>query len=91
MTLMISSIDPDTVTAASWPISFARSLVLPGGSTNAVTPPSGGILTATVSPLAFDPLGRPLNGTTGVALTAAATFNVSGNTVTVEAETGYVH
>ena len=89
MTVWISSIDPDT--APSWPIVFARPLILPGSSSNAVTPPSGGTLAASVSPLAFDPLGRPLDASTGAALALAATFTVSGNTVTVEAETGYVH
>ncbi len=91
MTVSISSIDPDTITAPSWPIVFARTLILPGSSSNAVTPPSGGTLVASVSPLAFDPLGRPLNATTGAALALSATFTVSGSTVTVESETGYVH
>ena len=91
MTVSISSIDPDTVTLASWPIAFARSLALPGGSSNKVTPPSSATLVASVSPLAFDPLGRPLNAVTGAALVLPATFTVSGSTVTVEAETGHVH
>ena len=91
MTVEISSLDPDTLTPASWPIAFARALALPGSASNAVTPPAGGTLVASVSPLAFDPLGRPLNATTGIALAAAATFNVSGSVVTVEAETGHVH
>ena len=91
MTLTISSIDPDTVTTASWPIAFARSLILPGGSTNVVPAPPSGTLVASVSPLAFDPLGRPLNATTGAVLAAAMTFTVAGTTVNVEAETGYVH
>lgn len=91
MTVSMSSIDPDTITAASWPIAFARPLTLPGSSSNAVTPPSGGTLVASVSPLAFDPLGRPLDAATGAALALAASFTVSGSTVTVEAETGHVH
>lgn len=89
MTVDISSLDPDTV--AAWPTVFARALALPGSAGNAVTPPSGGTLVASVSPLVFDPLGRPLNATTGAALAAAATFTVSGNVITVEAETGHVH
>jgi MSHA pilin protein MshC len=89
MTVEISSLDPDAI--AAWPIAFARALELPGSASNAVTPPSGGTLVASVSPLAFDPLGRPLNATTGVALAGAATFTVSGTVVTVEAETGHVH
>lgn len=89
MTVEISSLDPDAI--AAWPIAFARALALPGSASNAVTPPSGGTLVASISPLVFDPLGRPLNATTGVALVAAVTFTVSGSTVTVEAETGHVH
>lgn len=50
------------------------------------------------SPFAFDALGQPIDPATGAALTAKQTFAVSGVsyngsavTITVEANTGYVH
>lgn len=62
---------------------FDRNLVLPGGSGNQITAPSG----VTLSPAAtliFDPLGWP---------SAAGSFTVSGvaQPIVVEAETGHVH
>ena len=99
MGVWIASADPDSgfPSSASGPVlcgstvtTFPRSLTLPGTGSNAFTPPSNGTLTSTTTTLVFDPLGRPLNST-GAILTTATTFNVSGNTVYVEAETGYVH
>ena len=46
-----------------------------------LTPPSGVILSASVSPFSFNGLGQP---------SAAATLAVNGRPVTVSAETGYV-
>lgn len=46
-----------------------------------LTPPSGAILSASVSPFSFNGLGQP---------SAAATLAVNGRPVTVSAETGYV-
>lgn len=86
LSLDISSADPDS----GFPASFPRPLQLPGSSTNAISAPSGGTLTASMNPLVFDALGRPLDST-GTAISAAATYGVSGNTFYVEAETGYVH
>jgi MSHA pilin protein MshC len=86
LSLDISSADPD----AGFPAAFPRTLTLPGSGTNVIAPPSGGTLTASVSPLVFDALGRPWTSA-GVLIAAASTYAVSGNTVTVEAETGYVH
>ncbi len=70
-----------------------QSLALPardsncGGPTNQICPKSGSAvtLTATTASLTFDALGKPGNG---------ATYTITGAdsyTVTVEAETGYVH
>ncbi len=100
MGIWIASADPDSgfPGSASGPVlcgnivtTFPRSLTLPGTSSNAFTPPANGTLTSTTTTLVFDPLGRPFDGTTGDPLTLSATFTVSGSTVTVEAETGYVH
>ena len=46
-----------------------------------LTPPSGVILTASVSPFSFNGLGQP---------SAAVTLAINGRPVTVSAETGYV-
>jgi MSHA pilin protein MshC len=46
-----------------------------------LTPPSGVILTASVSPFSFNGLGQP---------SAAVTLSVNGRPVAVSAETGYV-
>lgn len=65
---------------------FDRNLTLPGRSNNFITAPDG----VSINPLTivnFDALGRPTN------LAANLTLTVSGDggTITVEAETGYVH
>ncbi len=76
-----------TVTAASAlpetnPTTYDRNLQLPGTNSHTFTAPSG----VTISPdttIVFNPLGRP---------SAGATITVSSaGTITVEAETGYVH
>lgn len=59
-------------------------LTLPGGSTNSFAAPSGTTLTPAADTLVFDAQGRP---------DAAKSYAVSGGagTITVEAESGYVH
>ena len=61
-------------------------LNLPGTSTNAFAAPAGVTLSPGLATIIFDPLGRP------VTLTASS-FTVSGGagTITIEAETRYVH
>lgn len=56
-------------------------LALPGSNDNQIVVPAGVTLSSSVSPLTFDPLGR----------SAGATITVGSATITVEAETGYVH
>ena len=80
LSLDIANADPDN----GFPAAFPRTLTLPGSTNNT------GTLTSSVNPLVFDALGRPLNAA-GSAITVAATYTASGNTITVEAETGYVH
>jgi MSHA pilin protein MshC len=61
---------------------FDRSLTLPGENDNQLDPPGGVTLTPDAT-VVFDPLGRTAT---------TITFAVSGaGTITVEAETGYVH
>jgi len=86
LSLDISSADPDS----GFPAAFPRTLLLPGSGSNTIVPPSGGTLTASVNPLVFDALGRPFTST-GLLITVVTAYAVSGNTVTIEAETGYVH
>lgn len=59
-------------------------LNLPGRNGNVINPPAGVTLTPAADTISFDALGRP---------DAAAAFIVSGGagSITVEAETGYVH
>lgn len=61
-------------------------LNLPGTSTNAFAAPSGVTLSPASATIIFDPLGRPVT-------LSASSFTVSGGagTITIEAETGYVH
>ncbi len=87
LTLTIDNVTPETVGVGACP----RQLPLPasdaacGGATNAVCAPNGVVLAGPAA-LQFSPLGQP---------SAAAVFTVNGGTVThtitVEAETGYVH
>ncbi|GAB1392138.1 hypothetical protein MASR1M60_03010 [Rhodocyclaceae bacterium] len=74
----IASDIPEGADAAN----FDRFLTLPGTNINNITAPPGVTLTPAVI-INFDPLGRPSTG---------AVITVSGaGTITVEAETGYVH
>ena len=61
-------------------------LNLPGTSTNTFAAPSGVTLNPGTATIIFDPLGRPVT-------LSASSFTVSGGagTITIEAETGYVH
>lgn len=87
LTLTIDDVTPETAGAGACP----RQLTLPaadaacGGPTNAVCAPAG-VALAGPAALSFDALGRP---------SAGAVYNIAGGTVnqtiTVEAETGYVH
>lgn len=86
LTLTIDNDIPEGAGAGAYP----RALPLPapdtacGGATNRICAPSGVTLTGTAT-LTFSPLGRPA---------AAASYTVTGSTahtITVEAETGYVH
>lgn len=87
LTLTIETLTPEN-TAGTCP----RTLALPapdsscgGGVTNKVCHPSA-VTSMTTGTLRFDPLGRPVSG--------AATYTINGDptlTITVEAETGYVH
>jgi len=60
-----------------------------GGSGYSGAPPSS--VTLSVASFYFDPNGRPRNSSSDVLLTSAVTVSVGSATVTVEAETGYVH
>jgi MSHA pilin protein MshC len=86
LSLAIDNDVPEGAGAATYP----RALTLPapdracGGATNQICPPDN-VTLAGPATLAFSPLGRP---------SAGATYTVTGdgaNTITVEAETGYVH
>jgi MSHA pilin protein MshC len=70
---------PEGVGAGAW-----VALNLPGSNTNAFVPPAGTTLTPASDTVIFDALGRP---------DAAKSYVVSGGagTITVEAESGYVH
>lgn len=79
LSLQVQRQTPEGEGVAAW-----APLTLPGLSVNAITPPSGVTLSPTNDAITFDAQGRP---------DAAAAFVVSGGagTITVEAETGYVH
>jgi MSHA pilin protein MshC len=70
---------PEDTATNTW-----AALILPGRSVNTINPPAGVTLAPAADTITFDALGRP---------DAGAAFTVSGGagTVTVEAETGYVH
>jgi MSHA pilin protein MshC len=57
-------------------------LNVPGRDNNNVATPSDASLSSSAASFRFDPLGRA---------SATVTLNISGQTVTVEQETGYVH
>ncbi|MDD2948433.1 MAG: type II secretion system protein [Rugosibacter sp.] len=87
LVLTIDNVPTDAPGAGACP----RQLALPvsdttcGGPVNAVCAPNGVVLAGPAA-LSFDPLGRP---------SAAAAYTVTGGTssytITVEAESGYVH
>jgi MSHA pilin protein MshC len=83
LTLSIDNVVPESASAGTYP----RALALPaldgacGGATNQICAPTGITLTGPAT-LTFSALGRP---------SAAGTYTVTGATITVEAETGYVH
>lgn len=90
MTLTIESVTPEDVTHTS-ACPYTRLLVLPSadeecaGTTNKICNPGSVTLTPAAT-LQFDPLGRTTLG--------AGNYSVIGDsttTITVEAETGYVH
>lgn len=80
LTIDIQRQTPEGEGTASW-----AALSLPGTSTNQITAPGAVTLTGPAT-LTFDPLGRPA--------ATSYTYMVTGDssaTITVEAETGYVH
>ena len=81
LTLTRQTATPEGEGAASW-----VSLNLPGTSTNSFAAPGGVTLNPDTATIIFDPLGRPVT-------LSASSFTVSGGagTITIEAETGYVH
>lgn len=81
LTVTRQTATPEGEGIASW-----VALNLPGTSTNAFAAPSGVALSPDSATIIFDPLGRPVT-------LSASSFTVSGGagTITIEAETGYVH
>ncbi len=81
LTLTRQTATPEGEGVASW-----VALNLPGTSTNAFAAPSGVTLNPSAATIIFDALGRPVT-------LSASSFTVSGGagTITIEAETGYVH
>jgi len=79
-------VDPQLPEAVVVP-SCSRELMIPGRNANTVTAPADVTLTPGGSyNFYFSPEGRPLVSGTS----ASATYNVAGQLVTVESETGYV-
>lgn len=84
LTVEVQRQTPEGEGTASW-----AALPLPGSSTNQITAP-GTVTLAGPPTLAFDPLGRA----TATPTAASYSYTVTGDaaaTITVEAETGYVH
>ena len=79
LTLTIDRSSPEAMSAATCP--REQNLILPGGSTNTISPRGSTTLTGAASVI-FDAQGRP---------TAGVTFTVGASTITVAAETGYVY
>jgi MSHA pilin protein MshC len=79
LTVEVQRQTPEGEGAAAW-----AAVPLPGRNNNAINPPAGVSLNPAAGAVIFDALGRP---------DAGAAFVVSGGagTITVEAETGYVH
>ena len=71
--------------------SYTTPVVFPGGGSSGYsgTAPNGITLTATN--FYFDPVGRPRNITTDVALTSVTTVTVGSRSIAIEPETGFVH
>lgn len=71
-----------------------QALTLPGGSASGIVPRGSTTLAVTsAAGVVFDALGRPWTSTS-TTVSSAAVFTVHGDsdyTITVEAETGYVH
>jgi len=63
-------------------------VVRAGGGSYSASVPSG--LTVGTAALYFDSLGRPRDATSGVLLGSAVSFTVGTETITVNAETGFV-
>lgn len=68
------------------PLDCNTDLVIPGRGISTIATPADVTLSGTAS-FHFDPAGRPLSGTAAI----GPSYTVSGQTVTVEQETGYVH
>ncbi len=81
LTVAVQQQTPEGDGASNW-----SALNLPGSSTNTFVAPAGVTLAPAAATVIFDALGRPDNANSLV-------FAVSGGagTITVEAETGYVH
>jgi MSHA pilin protein MshC len=83
---------PESRSAATCP--RQQGLMLPGSSASGISPRGATTLLGTSSSeVVFDALGRPWTSASAT-LSSAATFTVHGDadySITVEAETGYVH
>jgi MSHA pilin protein MshC len=91
LALSVDTATPETsTTGCSVASALPRPLDMPSpdrgcNTANKVCHPSGVTLTSTADAISFNPLGQP---------SAAVTYTVTGQsavTITVEAETGYVH
>lgn len=91
LALSIDTATPEaSVTSCTVASALPRLLAMPSpdrgcDAANKVCHPAGATLTATADAISFNPLGQP---------SAAVTYTVTGQsavTITVEAETGYVH
>jgi MSHA pilin protein MshC len=91
LTLTTSGISMQVSTAANT-YGCASATALNGPDGKSALSVSGAAYSTVPSSFSFDGLGQPVNSS-GVALTSAQTFVVSGGgrTITVEAGTGYVH
>ena len=69
--------------------SFTRQVTKPGGG-DFLEPVPPGVAVSTLD-IYFDSTGRPYSHASGSVLMSAVSFNVGSRSVTIEAETGYVH
>jgi len=96
LTLTIDNVTPETAGAGVCPPPLPRELTLPatdaacGGLTNAICPPNATVALAGPATLAFDPLGRASAVPAAALYAYTVTDAMTGLTVSVEAETGYV-